>query len=101
MVHRVNELDPAQWWLSLRDDRMVARRQIALGLGVLASSIATIIVGSLTNTTMLILATFFGSMAIPIGGRAVWKGVARLAVASYKLRSLERGTNLPPARLVD
>jgi hypothetical protein len=42
-----------------------------------------------------------GSFALALGLKHVSSGMTMHAIASYKLRRLERRSNLPPARLVE
>ena len=97
----MDELDPAQWRLSLQNDRDDARRRIAIGLGILATMIAIAVVAVLTNPTIEIFAIVYTPFALVIGIKRVSMGMAAHAVASYKLLKLERKSNLPEARLVD
>jgi hypothetical protein len=55
----------------------------------------------LTNSAMLLVATFYTPFAVRLGLRRISKGTVAYAAAAYKLHQLTAGsTNLPQARLL-
>jgi hypothetical protein len=62
--------------------------------------VAAAVLGIVTTTPMLLLASFLAPAGVFVGVSLFARGLAAHAVASFKLRLLEAGSKLPEARLL-
>jgi hypothetical protein len=97
----VAELAPAESLVALVADRRDARRWIIIGAAILGSIVPLAMLGILTTSPMLLIATFYAPLAAVAGLRPVAKGSIAHAAASYKMHQLMAGSaTLPEARLL-
>ena len=94
--------DPAYWRSLLLSERGQARRDLVVGLALVATAILAAAIGMLGSHAVLTLVTLYVPAALGIGAIVIWRALSRHARASFKLHQLHsRDTGLPVARVVE